>query len=140
MLELELLECRPAEVEIADRIAGVDLWWLRPYLESVAQGNPGVVLRGRALRFRDVGQGATILPWDEGDGLEEKYFFTSSDPDFCSAFEGLERLTLIREKPCCDMIPPPSVACVLDVAEVRPAPEQEPAEYKTSPGLAEERD
>lgn len=138
MLELELVDCRPADVALAERAAGADLWWLRPYLESVAEGNPGVVIRGRVLRFRDVERQATILPWEEGDGFEDEFFYTTLDPDFCGTFDGLETVTLIRERPCCDMIPPPNVACLLDVAEVRPAPEQAPDEYETPPGLADE--
>lgn len=133
VVEFELIACQPADVAIAERIAGADLWWLRPYLESVALGNPGVVLRGRALRFHEGDQGATILPWEEGDGLEEQVFYTSSDPDFCGAFDGLEALTLVREEPCCEIVPPANVACVLDVAEVRPVREDSPVEFHAPP-------
>ncbi len=50
IIELEVQACRPGELAIEEEIAGTRLWWLRPYLESVASSNPGVVVRGRTRR------------------------------------------------------------------------------------------
>lgn len=118
VIELEVWSCRPGALAIEEEIAGTRLWWLRPYLESVAFSNPGVVVGGRVRRLRPIEGMEFTSPWQESE-LVADYFFTSSDPDFCSTFEDLESVLLLREEPCCDIIPPAGVACVLHLFEVR---------------------
>lgn len=118
IVEMAVEGCVPAGVSIETEIAGTRLWWLRPYLESVAAGNPGVVVRGRIERLRALEGYESIGPWRDAS-VPAELFYTSSDPDFCATFEGLETILLLREEPCCDVIPPASVACVLRLFEAR---------------------
>ncbi len=137
IVEFEVLSCRPGALAIEEQIAGVRLWWLRPFLESVASSNPGVVVRGRVIRSRVIEGPETVARWLDGGG-EEDLFYTSSDPDFCRTFEGLDATQLVREEPCCDVIPPVSVACVLDLFEARaltPALQELAKSYSWPPEL-----
>ena len=84
----------------------------------MASGNPGVVVRGTVERLRDLEGYESVGPWRDAS-LPTELFYTSSDPDFCSTFEGLETVLFLREEPCCDIIPPASVACVLRLFEAR---------------------
>ena len=119
IVELELDGCRPAEIALEEQMAGTTVWWLRPYMLSIAEANPGVMLRGRVWRSRVFDLPQTFGPWTD-DGNEEEFFYTSTDGRLCEAFAGVEDSLFLAEPPCCDVIPPVSVACLLQTQELRP--------------------
>lgn len=119
ILELELSGCRPAEIALEEQMAGTGVWWLRPYVLSIAAANPGVMLRGRVGRWRVFDLPQTFGAWTDGGG-EEEHFYPSLDPGLCAAFADVEEALLLAQPPCCELIPPASVACLLQVEELRP--------------------
>lgn len=119
VVEAEINGCRPAEIAIEEQVAGTRIWWLRPYLLSIARANPGVLLRLRVRRASEFDPPESVGPWRD-DGGEAEFFFGSSDGALCDAFAGVEEALFLAEPPCCDVIPPVSVACLLETDELRP--------------------
>ncbi len=129
IVALDFQGCRPAAVAIEEQVVGSRVWWLRDYMISIAEQVPGVVLRGRVARWRQFEPPQTLGPWQRG-GSEEEYFFASLDPEFCATFEPLDSILLVVARPCCDIIPPVDLACLLELPQARsPTPlERELAE------------
>jgi hypothetical protein len=129
VVALDLSACRPASVAIEEQVAGSAVWWLWDYMASIAWQAPGVVVRGSVARWRRFVPPQTLGPWQPG-GSDEEYFFPSLDEEFCSTFEPLDSILLVIDVPCCDIIPPVDVACLLELPQARsPTPlERELAE------------
>ena len=118
IIELDLLACRPAGVAVEEQVAGSRVWWLWDYMTSIARQVPGVLVRGKVVRWRRFEPPQTLGPWGRG-GSDEELFFPSLDPEFCSTFEPLDSVLLVSYVPCCDIIPPVDVACLLELRQAR---------------------
>lgn len=129
IIELDLQGCRPASVAIEEQAAGSHIWWLWEYMTSIASQVPGVLIRGNVARWRSYDPPQTLGSWEPG-GSDEEHFFPSLDAEFCATFEPLDSILLVSHQPCCEIIPPADVACLLELPEARsPTPlEREMAE------------
>ena len=118
IVELDLQGCRPAAVAIEEQAAGSHVWWLWDYMTSIARQVPGVLIRGTVRRWRSYDPPQTLGTWEPG-GSDEEYFFPSLDAEFCATFEPLDSILLVSQLPCCEIIPPADVACLLELPQVR---------------------
>ena len=119
IVELELGGCRPAAVAVEEQTAGSPVWWLRDYMTAIARQVPGVLVRGGVARWRRYEPPQTLGPWQRG-GADEEVFYPSTDPEFCATFGPLESVLLVVDVPCCDVIPPVDLACLLELPQARP--------------------
>ena len=131
VVELEPIACRPALVAVEELAAGSPVWWLQEYMTSIARQVPGVLVRGKVARFRRYEPPQTLGPWQSGTG-DEELFYPTLDPELCATFAPLDSVLLVCDLPCCEVIPPVDVACLLELPQARaPTPlERELAELE----------
>lgn len=137
--EIKIESCRPPDVDVGVEKAkqfehlDLDADSPRAYVETVLADHPGVMVRVRVLRRREMLRGERlgltdkrkrdrIGPW-AASGDVQTHFRASRSQAPCGDFTAGETQQRYVQKLCCDVRPPYNVGCLYGVNEIMQPPD-----------------